>query len=140
MPSRTEQALERTQLLAQQKLGIELRVFGPHWSGTNEHTTRALKGIPEILMWFYGREDSGKFIFPRYLTLEYPTHVPDFSKFKDAYATVGHDKPCLVLQGHPNSWNDERWNEFVKIIEFLKSRGCVFMTPSEYFAKVTVNE
>ena len=40
----------------------------------------------------------------------------------------------VIGQGHPNAWDDKRWEGFVKIIEFLKSRGCVFMTPSEYLA------
>ena len=31
-------------------------------------------------------------------------------------------------------WDDKRWEGFVKIIEFLKARRCVFMTPSEYLA------
>jgi len=128
-------ALEKTQRLAKEKLGIELKAFGPHWSGTNKHTTRALEGIPEIKIWFYGRKGATKFIFPRFLTLEYPTHVADFAKFKAAYERVGHDKKCLALQGHPNSWNDERWANFVKIIDYLRSKGCLFMTPSEYMAK-----
>jgi hypothetical protein len=70
------------------------------------------------------------------LALENPTHVADFAKFKAAYERVGFDKECLALQGHPNSWNDERWADFVKIIDYLKSKGCVFMTPSEYMTKV----
>ena len=130
-------ALEKTQRLAKEKLGIELKAFGPHWSRTNKHTARALEGIPEIKIWFYGRKGTTKFIFPRFLTLEYPVHVPDFAKFKAAYERVGHDKKCLALQGHPNSWNDERWANFVKIIDYLRSKGCLFMTPSEYMAKVS---
>ena len=130
-------ALERTQMLAKEKLGIELKAFGPHWSGTNEHTARAVEGIPEIKMWFHGPKESTKFIF-EVLTLENPTHVPDFAKFKAAYDRVGHDKKCLALQGHPLSWDDERWANFVKIIDYLKSKGCVFMTPSEYMQKVAV--
>jgi peptidoglycan/xylan/chitin deacetylase (PgdA/CDA1 family) len=132
-------ALERTQKLAKEKLGIELKAFGPHWSGTNEGTAKALEGIPEITMWFYGPSSSSKFVFPRFLTLENPTHVPDFDKFKTAYEKVGHDKKCLALQGHPKSWDDERWENFVKIIDYLKSKGCVFMTPSEYREKVTAD-
>ncbi len=128
-------ALQRTQELAKEKLGIELKAFGPHWSGTNEGTAKALEEIPEITMWFYGPASSSKFVFPRYLTLENPTHVPSCAKFKSAYEKVGHDKTCLALQGHPNSWNDERWEEFVKIINYLKSKGCVFMTPSQYMEK-----
>lgn len=96
-------ALERTQRLAREKLGIELKAFGPHWSGTNQDTARALDEILEIKMWFHGREGSKKLVFPRILTLENPTHVPDFSKFTAAYDRVGRDKECLVLQGHPKS-------------------------------------
>ncbi len=130
-------ALERTQKLAKDKLGIKLKVFGPHWSGTNADTTRALEGIPEIKMWFYGPKDSSKFVFERVLTLENPTHVADFAKFKATYDRVGHDRKYLALQGHPNSWDDERWDAFVKIIMYLKSKGCVFMTPSEFMEKAS---
>jgi peptidoglycan/xylan/chitin deacetylase (PgdA/CDA1 family) len=129
-------ALERTQRLAKEKLGIELRAFGPHWSKTNEHTARALDGIPEIKMWFYGPKDSSKFVFKWVLAMENPIFVPDPAKFRELYERVGHDKKCLALQGHPLSWDDERWANFVKIIDYLKSKGCVFMTPSEYMQKV----
>ncbi len=116
-------ALQRTQKLAREKLGIQLKAFGPHWSGTNEGTAKALEGIPEITMWFYGPSTSSKFVFPRYLTLESPTHVPNFAKFKSAYEKIGHDKRCLAIQGHPNSWDDQRWEEFVKIIDYLRSNS-----------------
>jgi peptidoglycan/xylan/chitin deacetylase (PgdA/CDA1 family) len=39
------------------------------------------------------------------------------------------------LQGHPNAWDDKRWEGFVQIIEFLQARGCEFLTPSEYLAR-----
>jgi peptidoglycan/xylan/chitin deacetylase (PgdA/CDA1 family) len=125
-------ALKGTQTLAKEKLGIELKAFGPHWSGTTRDTEKALAAVPEIKMWFYGPQDSPKFVFARILTLENPTFVPDFDKFKQRYERVGHDKECLALQGHPNLWDDNRWQGFVKIIGYLKSQGCVFMTPSQY--------
>jgi peptidoglycan/xylan/chitin deacetylase (PgdA/CDA1 family) len=130
-------ALQRTQKLAKEKLGIELKAFGPHWSGTNEDTARALESIPEIKMWFYGPTDSTKFVFEKVLTLENPVFVPDLDKFKAIYEKVARDKKCLALQGHPNGWDDKRWEGFVKIIDYLKSKGCVFMTPSEYLEKVS---
>lgn len=130
-------ALEKTQRLAKEKLGIELRVFGPHWSGTNPDTARALAGIPEIRACFYDPRGAGKFVFERVLVLENPTFVPDFEKFKQLYEKNAQHKACLALQGHPNSWDDQRWAGFVKIIEFLKARGCVFQTPSEYLRSVS---
>lgn len=136
-----KKALQRTQNLAKEKLGIELKAFGPHWSGTNESTAKALEEIPEITMWFHGRSKStSKFIFKRVLTLENPTHVPDFEKFKTRYEQVARNEKCLALQGHPNSWDEERWENFVNIIEYLRSQGCVFMTPSEYVASLKAGE
>jgi peptidoglycan/xylan/chitin deacetylase (PgdA/CDA1 family) len=131
-----QHALKRTQSLAKKKLGIELKAFGPHWSGTTPDTEKALEGFPEIKMWFYGPQDSKTFVFERVLTLENPTFVPDFDKFKERYERIARDKACLALQGHPNQWNEQRWAGFVKIIGYLKSKGCVFMTPSDYLSTV----
>jgi len=128
-------ALLRTQNLAREKLGIEFEVFGAHWSGTNSTTVEALKSLPQIKRIFYSPDDSMRFVFERVMTLEDPVHVPDFEKFKATYNRVGVKKPYLALQGHPRSWDGERWDNFVKIIEFLKSKGVVFMTASEYAEK-----
>lgn len=132
-----KKALDRTQQLAREKLGFELRAFGPHYSGTNADTTKAIADVPDIAMWFYGDPKSGKFIFERVLVLENPIFVPDPVKFQQIYESKAASKPVLALQGHPNQWDDKRWEGFVAIIEFLKSKGCVFMTPSEYMAKAT---
>ena len=129
-------ALERTQALAKEKLGITFTCFGPHWSGTNQDTVRAVEAMPEIEMWFYGPKAFSRFAFEGVLTLENPVHVPDFAKFKATYDRIAFAKPYLALQGHPNSWDDPRWDNFVQIIDFLKSKGCVFVTPSEYLKTV----
>jgi peptidoglycan/xylan/chitin deacetylase (PgdA/CDA1 family) len=125
-------ALEKTQRLAREKLGIELKAFGPHWSGTNRDTAKALEGIPEIKACFYDPQGAKQVVFERVLVLENPIFVPDFEKFKELYQRNAKDKPYLALQGHPPAWDDARWDGFVKIIDFLKARGCVFMTPSQY--------
>lgn len=128
-------AIERTQRLAKEKLGIELKVFGAHWSGTNQATADALDATPEITMVFYEPRQAKKFVFERVLTLENPTFVPDFDKFKQLYESRAADKPVLALQGHPNAWDEQRWQGFVKIIEFLKGRGCRFVHATEYRAE-----
>jgi peptidoglycan/xylan/chitin deacetylase (PgdA/CDA1 family) len=87
-------------------------------------------------MWFYGPRDSKKFAFEHVLTLENPVFVPDAEKFKELYEGRAKDKACLALQGHPDAWDEKRWEGFVKIIAYLKSKGCVFMTPSDYLAKM----
>lgn len=130
-------ALEKTQRLAREKLGITLTAFGPHWSGTNATTAAALAQIPDLQSWFYGPDPtnmSQKVVLDRNLNLEQPTFVPDFAKFKAGYERFGHEKPYLALQGHPNQWDDHRFAEFVKIVQYLKAQGCPFMTVSEYVA------
>jgi peptidoglycan/xylan/chitin deacetylase (PgdA/CDA1 family) len=128
-------ALEKTQRLAREKLGIELRAFGPHWSGTNKDTAKALESFPEIKMCFYDPKGAKQFVFEGVLTLENPIFVPDSEKFRELYEKNAKDKTCLALQGHPDMWDEKRWQGFVKIIEYLKAKGCVFMKPSEYLAK-----
>ena len=43
------------------------------------------------------------------------------------------------LQGHPNSWDDARWNEFEQIIGRLKADGVQFINLSEYIANLAGN-
>lgn len=130
--------LEKCQKLAKEKLGFPLKSFGPHWSGTNANTVRAISEVPEITTWMYGdpktAKAGGKYIYPRYLALEHKTFLPDVEKFKTSYKELVKTHKCFVLQGHPLAWGkDDRWKNFVAIIEFLKSQHCEFMTPTEYY-------
>ena len=127
-------ALEKTQRLAREKLGLTLRAFGEHYSRVTQETEKALNDIPDIQIWLYGPRNSQfykKLSLVRIMSLENPTFLPDFEKFKSIYERVGVAQPMLVLQGHPNHWTDERWAGFVKIIGFLQSKGCLFIKPSE---------
>ena len=130
--------LAKSEALAKEKLGFPLTAFGPHWSGTTDATDDALEGVPEIKIWLYGPAKPKFFTrlsIDRVMALENPTFVPDPEKFKAVYEKTGFKREVLVLQGHPNQWDDKRWDGFVQIIEFLKSKGVVFMTPSEYLKK-----
>lgn len=49
-----------------------------------------------------------------------------------AKLSVNPDRKYFVLQGHPAAWGGPRFDEFVKIIDFLTKQKCVFMTPVEY--------
>ena len=131
--------LEKGERLAQEKLGFSLPAFGPHWSGTTEETDRALEAVPSVKIWLYGPAKPKYFSrlsIERVMALENPTFVPDAEKFKTSYEKVATKREVLVLQGHPDQWTDERWDGFVAIIEFLKSKNVVFMTPSEYLKQV----
>lgn len=128
-------ALQRTQQLASEKLGIELKAFGPHWSGTDKNTEKALEAIPGIQTWFFGPGQPThytKTVLERTINLEQPTFVPNPEAVRTRFETIGRNKPYLALQGHPNGWNDERFKAFTEVVMYLKSQGCSFMTVSEY--------
>jgi peptidoglycan/xylan/chitin deacetylase (PgdA/CDA1 family) len=131
---------EKSQKLAREKLGFSLPAFGPHWSGTTEATDQAIEAVPDVKIWLYGPAKPKHFTrlsLERVLALENPTFVPDSDKFKALYEKNAAKREVLVLQGHPDQWTDERWNGFVAIIEFLKSKNVTFMTPSEYLKLVS---
>jgi len=133
--------LERCEELARKQLGFEFAAFGPHWSSTTEATDRALEAVCPIKIWLCGPKKPKHFSrlsLPRVIRLEDPIFVPDFRKFERAYNKLAAHLDVLVLQGHPDMWKVEtKWEAFEKIVEFLKSKGCVFMTPSEYLARVS---
>ena len=133
------QALRLTDRLATEKLGLKMSVWGPHWSGTNEHTDRALAQVPQIRMTFgYPPkvEHYKGFVFRKKIDIEYPTHNPDFEAFLKAYQSKKNSLDSFYLQGHPDSWDETRWENFVKIIEFLQTENVRFVTPSELYDEV----
>jgi hypothetical protein len=66
------------------------------------------------------------------LDMEYPVHNPNYDEFLKAYREKSKDLNYFYLQGHPNSWNENQWQNFVKIVEFLESENVKFVTPSEF--------
>lgn len=127
-------ALHLTDSLAKAKLGLNLTTWGPHWSGTNEDTDLALSRTPRIRITFGYPPHPVHFkgvVLPRNINLEYPVHNPDFDAFLEAYQGRWKDLDYFFLQGHPMSWDETRWENFVRVIEFLESEGVRFVTPSE---------
>lgn len=134
-----KQAIERTQALVKEKLGITMRVFGPHWSGTNKVTEEALTQIPDIVAVFYytkPAQDRAWFVFRRHFVLEEPLFVPNLENIRKRWEAGAKNYEYLCLQGHPNQWDEKRFEAFARIIAFFKEQGCEFMTPSEYLAKI----
>lgn len=135
-------ALFLTDSLAKANLNLELHVWGPHWSSTNEDTDRALSNMPGIRMTL-GSPQNPRFytgyVFHSNLQMEYPVHNPDFDSFVEAYNGEWKNLDFFYLQGHPNSWDDTRWNHFVRIIDFLESENVLFVTPGE-FLKIMISE
>lgn len=125
-----------TDSLAKAKLGLDFPVWGPHWSNANLDTDRALAKMGRIKMTFdYPPvvEQFKGFVFRNRIDIEYPTHNPDYEAFLKSYAEKSKDWDYFFLQGHPASWNETRWDNFVKIIEYLEKEGVQFVTASELY-------
>lgn len=122
--------LLKTQDLALQKLNITLHTFGAPGNAIDTTTLKALNKVGEIKVWYFGLEDSDKYVLKRSVEIEYPTGNPDFNKFQINYTPL---KPYLVLQIHPNNWDDKKFFEFKKVIDFLIQRGVTFINPYDYY-------
>jgi peptidoglycan/xylan/chitin deacetylase (PgdA/CDA1 family) len=124
--------LHRTQDLAQEKLDITFHTFGAPGNKIDDTTCVAIDQIDDLEVWFYGHPQSQKYLLKRSINMEHPTHNPDFAAFKTQY---NPQIECLTLQGHPNSWDDQRFHQFDLIIQFLKQQGCTFALPYAYCSK-----
>ncbi len=137
----------RSQALAREKLGFAFTAFGPPGgvgsASFDENTLRVMAEDPDIVVVMYpkpldtiGREydASGRLtILDRVwaVNIERAVGVPDFQRFLNGYAQ-NLDREYFVLQGHPASWDDARFAQFEKIVDFLVAQKAVFMTPTEY--------
>ena len=148
-----KQRFDRSQRLAKECLGFAFHAFGPGGGVGNglfdANTIRVMAEESEMRIWLYPQplDEPGKKLEARgkvvildrvwAVNLESKPGLPDYQRLIDGYAKYPQRK-YFVLQGHPNKWSEERrWDEFVKIIEFLQARGCPFMTPSEYVASLS---
>jgi hypothetical protein len=130
--------LRETQRLFKDKFGIIIHTFGAPCNAVDENTSQALADIEEIKIWYSGKTDSVKFCLKRKGQIEYPIMHSNYNEFIKRYNEDQLDQyDYLVLQIHPGFWDDDGWEEFEKIIDFLDQKEVIFMTPYEYYQSVT---
>lgn len=132
--------IETAQELAEDKLSLTLMTFGAPFNATDGNTAIVLEENPDIKIWLFGPSDmhlNNMMILNRSeVNLEYSgseRKVPDFEKFKADYER-NLDLDYIVLQGHPKAWDEHNFEEFESILNYLKGKGSIFMTPFEYFS------
>ncbi|MDF2924438.1 MAG: polysaccharide deacetylase [Paenibacillaceae bacterium] len=123
--------LLRTQRLARERLGLTLRTFGAPGNSIDAGTVDALQAVPEIEVWLFG-QPSSKFVLERVVNAEHPVIRPNFAAFREQYTP---DREYLVLQLHPNSWNEGDFDQFTRIIDYLLLKPTEFVTPYAYYLK-----
>ncbi|AHF90547.1 polysaccharide deacetylase [Opitutaceae bacterium TAV5] len=132
------------------RLGVPFSVFGPPGGGKppslDATTLRVLSEDPHMRGILYptplddaGRalEAAGKItVLDRVwkVNIEQPLFRPNAQKFIEGYRQYAPKRRYFIIQGHPNKWDDARWEEFVKIVDFLTAEKAVFVTPGELIA------
>lgn len=124
--------LRRSQAVAREKLGLTLHTFGAAGNAQDSNTVKALAQFPDLKVWLRGDTTSNKFILKKQSgdLVEFPVHNPDYQQF---IAHYDPSKSYLLLQYHPMSWDERRFGEFTKIIDYLLTKNVVFMTPYAYY-------
>ncbi|HEY9250723.1 MAG TPA: DUF2334 domain-containing protein, partial [Rariglobus sp.] len=142
-----------SQALATAKLGAPLAVFGPPGGGQNTHIdTTALRVLAETphmrgILYPVPLDDAGRAleaggkitVLDRdwEINIEHPLFAPNLERLKRNFPTRSASRRYLVLQGHPAQWDDPRWDEFVRIIDYLSEQKIRFVTPSELIDTLT---
>jgi hypothetical protein len=86
---------------------------------------------PNLQNWFFGPKDKKRTVLSRSINMEVATGKVSYDKFMQAYKAKTPISP-LILQGHVGQWDDQSYNDFVKIADFLTKEGWVAKTPRAF--------
>ena len=136
-----------SQQLCSDKLGFFLQTFGPPGGAVpsfEQTTIDVMAADPHMKVWLYptpidasGKklEAAGKIVILDRVfevNLESAVGVPSFSRFVSGYAKHP-EREYFVLQGHTAQWGTPgKFDEAVKIIDFLIEQHARFATPTEF--------
>lgn len=121
--------------LVKEKCGITLRTFGSPGNRNDTATIAVVNQFPqiEVFLFPFTKDSTYKqFLLTSRVNMEKATGIMDYDYFVKNYNSRA-DREYMVLQGHPRLWKEEGMKVFIDIIDFLKSKDVVFMTPYEYY-------
>lgn len=131
--------LVRCQQLALEKLGEPWRTFGAPFNAIDDNTLKALSEDPELKVFLYGKPaDAAKtpnlLILDRsQMNIENPLFKPNAERLERDFKALAGKRDLFTIQGHPNNWDEPRFAEFVKLIDFLIQKNVIFTTPTSIF-------
>lgn len=131
--------LTRSQQLGKEKLGITFHSFGPPFNATDDTTLKVLAEDPDLKVFLYGKPEQASAV-PNLLILdrtqmniENPLFVPNAQRIEHDYKILAATRDCITIQGHPDMWDEARFEEFQKLVNYLMAQGATFTTPFEYY-------
>ncbi len=111
--------------------GLTFHAFGAPYNQFDDNTLIALDACPEIKIFMFGpKKDTKRKVIARSINMEVATGKVSYDAFIKAY---NDKKPTglLLLQGHCGQWDDNSFNDFVKVAGFLSKEGWVTKTASK---------
>ncbi len=121
-------------------LGTDIHTFGSPGNAFDQDTPKALEKFPSLKVWLYGPRDTiqtNLFVLPRYWDIYLEPRVGDVinpEEFKNRWELYSNKYEAIVLQLHPNMYDNEDWTRLETIVQFLKSQpDVIFMTPYAYY-------
>ena len=120
-----------------QVTGLTFHAFGAGFNQADDATIAAMDSVPEMTIWMYPPKNETKHKgLGRTLNMEVATGKVSYAKFAQDYATK---KPTsmMLLQGHCGMWNDDSFQDFVKIAALLKQDGWTTLTAAQYAEKTS---
>lgn len=144
--------IEACQKLIKNAVGVQFTAFGPPGGGNlpakdrtpNADLMRVIQEDPFIKAWMYSTpiDDEGEklqatgkiTVLDRvwHVNIEQPLFQPNSAALEKGYNEWAAKRRYFVIQGHPTKWDDAKFEEFVKIVDFLTAKGCEFVKVSEY--------
>ncbi len=139
----------KCQQLAQTKLGFNFSTFGPPGTGVKEpaydaNTARIMQEDPSMKVWLYSEpmDEIGAALEAQKkvtvldrvwrVNIESPLFVPNCDMLLDGlFRGQKMDRPYYVLQGHGMKWDEERLQEYFKMIDLLLDLNCKLVTATE---------
>lgn len=133
---------EKANQLVKQLWGIQMHSFGTPYNASDSLTNKVISENTDYKVFMFSsvkpKQSNGILYLDHRVNMENGTGKPDFDFFLENYDNLkGKYTDYMTLQGHPNQWNTEKLEQFRKIIGFLISEGCEFVTPYEYYLKIT---
>lgn len=119
-------------------LGLQMQTFGAPYNAVDQTAFDALAKNGNYKVIFFGGSNKphamGMVSYNNRVNMEvatgkvdYEHFVKEFERLKTTYTDY------MVLQGHPNMWDETNMAQFRKVIDFLTSQNCLFVLPLEYY-------
>lgn len=119
-------------LVAKNTDGYQITSFGaPYNAISSECLSMIQQDFPQIkAIFFTGKEPATEAVrLTNSMKIETGTGKASYDAFLESY---NPDLDYAAIQSHPGNFSDESREEYRNMIQFLKSKNSVFMTPTQY--------